>query len=274
MVDCDQCKDSVRNELTCDHCRKGRYCSLDCKTLGTRNHKTCVPQKNLRSVDYLLIDVWNNEFPTNKQTIEDYGFANCKNKDESINLLGLYVGLLKVNNVRTDVLHDYFKKNEIAELIKRTFEKLPISAGREYFDWFLQNQDIVKNRNISPTKQSVASVEDTAKKSKKKALPSAKFSIQDGVHIINYGYNAENSYYFLNIQDPRLAWQSGLTNDVERVTNDIDSSGEGIILQLHTCSSSSSIRGYQVSVETLAQFFKRYGIRNVHIEKMKQGKSF
>lgn len=72
------------------------------------------------------------------------------------------------------------------------------------------------------------------------------------------------------VQDPRLAWRSGLTDDVDEVPNDIDSiSGEGFVLQLHTCST-STIKGHQL--ETLATFFKRYGVWNAHIEKMKHGK--
>lgn len=274
MFECDRCDRLISKKITCDHCQKPKYCSSDCKVLGTRYHETCPPQKSLRSVDYLLINAYDDEFPTNEQTIKDYGFANCKSMDERINLLGLYIGLLKILRVGTDVLHDHCMKNELAGIIKKTFETRPANVRGLYYPWFLQHQHIVKNGNKGPVKQTVTNVPETTKKSKVKAKPSAKFSVQDGAHIINYGYSAEYSYYYLNVQDPRLAWQSGLSDHVEKVINDIDSSGEGILLQLHTCSSSSSIKGRQVSVETLAQFFKLYGIRNAQIEKMKQGKSF
>lgn len=275
MVECDVCERYAK-QFTCDHCQKPRYCSSDCKILGSRYHEPCAPPTNLRPVDYLLINVYDNEFPTNEETIRDYGFANCKHANEWINLLGLYIGLIKILKVPTDVLHDHCMKDKIGDLIQETFKDLPINARGEYYPWFLQHQNIVKTGKKVPAEQSkaeTANMQETGKKSKMKTKPSAKFSIQDGGHIINYGYNGELSYYYLNVQDPRLAWQSGLRGDVEKVTNDIDSSGEGILLQLHTCSS-SSLRGHQVSVETLADFFKRYGIRNGHIEKMKQRKSF
>lgn len=265
MTECDVCKEYAK-EITCDHCRKPRYCSLDCKILGTRSHKTCPPPTDLRSVDHLYIDVYNDVLPTNEKTIKDYGFNNCKNAEEWCNLGGLYCGLLKFIRIPRDVLHDHCMKDEITDLIKKTYENMPVNSRGECYPWFLQHQNVVRNGNKMP---------ETARKSKNKAKPSAKYSIQDGAHVINYGYNGEKSYYYLNVEDPRLAWRAGLTQDVEKVTNDIDSTGKGIVLQLQTFSSSSlSTREHQVSVETLAVFYKRYGVRNSHIEKMKQGKSF
>lgn len=122
-----------------------------------------------------------------------------------------------------------------------------------YYPWFLQHQQLVKKGNKVKAGKFSTNLQETSTKPNNKAKLSVKFSIQDGAHIINYGFNGTLSYYYLN--------------------NDIDSSGKGMVLQLHRCSS-STVKGHQVSVETLAEFSKRYGIRNKHIDKMKQGKSF
>lgn len=273
MVDCDVCEKKLGRFITCDYCKKSQYCSSDCRLLGTRDHKACTPPGSLRSIDYLYINVYENVFPTNEKTLKDYGFSNCKRPEDWTNLLGLYICVLQVIAVPRDVLHDYCMKDEIADIIKKKYDEFPLNLRGAHYPWFLQHQHIVKNGNIVKVGKYPTNLQETSTKSKNKPQPSTKFSIQDGAHIINYGYNGKKSYYYLNLQDPRLAWRSGLAENVEKVTNDIDFSGEGIILQLHTCSS-STIRGHQVSVETLAEFFKRYGIRKAHIEKMKEGKSF
>lgn len=262
MVECDICDEEAKKEFTCDYCKKSKYCGSDCKILGTRSHKNCQTPGSLRSVDYLYINVYHNELPTNEQTIKDYGFLNCKREEDWQNLLGLYIGVLKVFEIPRDVLHEYCMKDEIAVVIKKKFDEHPINSRGGYYPWFLQNQYMVKNGRRS---------NETSAKLKIRPKSSAKFAIQDGAHIINYGFNADTECYYLNVQDPRLAWRSGLNDNVEKVTNEIDNSGEGIVLQLHTCSL-TTIRGHQVSVETLAEFYKRYGIRNAHIEKMKQNK--
>lgn len=262
MISCNACGCFfTNNEKTCEFCEEARYCSANCKM----EHSAMFHPGNLRSVDYLYKSVFDDEFPTNEKTIKDFGFANCKSQQERSNLLGLYIGLLRLFEIPTNVLHEHCVRDKIGDLIKQEYEKLPSNSRGEYYPWFLQNQHIVLNGKKG--EEEAVAVE---------TLQSAKFSIQDGKFVINYGYNAANSYYYLNVQDPRLAWRSGLAANVEKVTNDVDSSGEGVIMQLHTYSSSSKakIKGNEVSAETLAVFLKSYGVSNSHIEIIKQGKSF
>lgn len=274
MEECEVCDRITSGEFTCDICKTSQYCSSYCQEVGThRMHKLCKPPGSRRSVDYLYLDVFADNLPTNEETIRDYGFANCKTKEEWIQLFGLYIGLLKALSVSEDVLHDYCMKDEIAVLIKQEFEELPMNSRGSYYPWFLQHQYIVKNGKELEAETVPKNLGESSTKPTNDSQTSVNFSIRDGELIINYGYKAQESYYYLNVQDLRLARQYGLPKDIEKVTIGIDSTGRGILTQLHT-SSSSTVKGHQVSVETLAVFCKRYGIQDEHIETMKNGEEF
>lgn len=270
MGACDICGRIPSESLACDTCKKSEYCSSNCRLLGTKDHKLCNPPGSLRPVDYLYIDIFGDTFPANPDVVREYGFAKCETQDDWTHLFGLYIGMLRILEIPRDELHDYCRRDEIGALIIKVHQRLELYARGVYYSWFLEHQHVVKKATAAPK-----NLGESSKNPKKNSKPGNKFANPDGKFVINYGYgyNGEELYYYLNVQDARLAWQDGLPKDVENVTNVIDSTGEGIVIQLHT-SSSSMIKGHQVSVETLAVFFKRYGIKNAHIEKMKQRKLF
>lgn len=105
----------------------------------------CPPANGIKSADYLIRDVFDNEFVTNPTTIKDYGFWNCKNPNDMVNLLGLYIGLIKILKVQRDEFHDFCTKDKLGELIQKRFETHPVQLRGEYYPWFLKHIDIVKN---------------------------------------------------------------------------------------------------------------------------------
>ncbi|KAG4066371.1 hypothetical protein HA402_000595 [Bradysia odoriphaga] len=148
MALCDCCEEKEANpKFTCNCHKKSQYCSSDCKIISARRHNGCISSESLRSVDYLIIAVYEDLLPTNEKTIKDYGFANCSSPDEWTCLFGLYVGLIKLNQLPIDVLHDYCMKDAIGDIIKQRFEAHPAESRGEYYRWFLQHQNIVKNGN-------------------------------------------------------------------------------------------------------------------------------
>lgn len=148
MVNCDCCEEKEAiAKFICNCNKKSQYCSSDCKILSARKHKECIPPGSFRPVDKLMIAVYEDCFPIDENTIKQYGFANCTSEIEFQLLFGLYVGLIKFIQLPIDVLHDYCMKDAIAEIIKEKFEAIPEPARGEYYSWFLQHQNIVKNGN-------------------------------------------------------------------------------------------------------------------------------
>lgn len=148
MCECCEEKEAVA-KFTCNCNKKSQYCSSDCKVISSRRHKNCLSFGSLRSVDFLIMNVYDDQLPLNGSTIKDYGFANCKCPFEWTELFGLYIGLIKILQLPIDVLHDYCMKNAIGDIIIEKFLAVPEPARGEYFSWFLQHQDIVKNGRAS-----------------------------------------------------------------------------------------------------------------------------
>lgn len=148
MVQCVCCKEKEADaKYTCDCSKKAKYCSTDCKIIAARKHEACIAPGSLRSSDYLLIAVYEDLLPSHKETIKDYGFANCTSSSEWTSLFSLYVGLIKLLQLPIDVLHEYCMKDAIADIVKQTYETHPEESWGCYYPWFLQHQYIVKNGN-------------------------------------------------------------------------------------------------------------------------------
>jgi len=80
----------------------------------------------------------------------DYGFGNCTTMSEERNLLGLYIGLIKVLKCDLDDLHGACVNGRLDKFTVDTFEAAKSKYGNalvvgKYYTWFLENQHVVRN---------------------------------------------------------------------------------------------------------------------------------
>lgn len=145
MVKCVVCsKEAI---TPCIYCNKPFYCTVKCKEIGENKHICAVHPEHRLPADYLTRAVLDDEYPVDEQTLKDYGFVNCKTDQEYQYLFSLYVGLIKLLEATRDELHDHCMRNKLAELITTKYNKRKGLYTSFYYEWFLQNQDIVKNGN-------------------------------------------------------------------------------------------------------------------------------
>jgi hypothetical protein len=93
----------------------------------------------LTTADYLALAVYSDEIPDDPQTVEDYGFSRCKTRNEKSHLLGLYIGLVKVLEVRPVDLDQWRRDGRLVENIIAEFNQRPKQSRGNYFPWFMKH---------------------------------------------------------------------------------------------------------------------------------------
>jgi hypothetical protein len=295
---------SIQNKMVnnkCVECKKYQQTPRECSTCKQKvstcqacweecdHYLTCLPA-GLSSTAHLVAAVYADLFPTEISTITDYGFINCSNEHERIYLFGTYVGLIKYHECPEKELEEYCKKGKIAELIDKYFlQEPPRFTGGKYYPWFDKNRHLVKNEYGRKNKKSSKKVKNRGSKGPKaitieelskkvngasvKELKdttpvSVRHSFTEGATTVDYGYDEPLMGYFLQVSDSRLKWLPGNSEEVNKVTEAIDPSGSGYILEL-----SSSPLFENVSTATIAKFMERYGVPKAHIDNVRQGKA-
>jgi len=132
------------NLKRCSGCQKVYYCSTECQKYDWVCHIfDCKPRRPINTADYLALAVYQNLIPEHPQTCADYGFNRAFMSDEKSNLLGLYIGLIKVMEIPPKTIHNWRVRGVLVDEIKAAFYKLPERTRGGYFPWFLQNEHIV-----------------------------------------------------------------------------------------------------------------------------------
>ena len=138
---------NIEKVYICDKCNDITYCSKLCQKLDWKDHKvSCIEQ--FKSAYELKKLVYKDDFQylTDRVSI-DYGFINCNNMEEKVNLLGLYQGLIKFQECNINKVHEYYLQNKLPELIVQEFfyKSSPKNCGN-YFKWFINNMEIVRRK--------------------------------------------------------------------------------------------------------------------------------
>lgn len=100
-----------------------------------------------KTVYFLVLNVFDNEIPTNKKICDDYGFSNCKDNHEKCMLLGVYIGLIKMLTTDLEELDKYCKNNKLMDYIDIEYnivKQMGQYIGK-YYPWLKNNQHIVLN---------------------------------------------------------------------------------------------------------------------------------
>jgi hypothetical protein len=138
-MECSICKKPTNK--CCSRCKAKYYCSPLCQKTDYANHKLNCP---LRSADILVKNAFNDEIPTNKAVLYEYGFGNClrrEERDKSM-LLGLYIGLIKVIGCSASQIHSWWESGELSLNIKKAYNDAGCTSG--YYEWFLKNEHLLQ----------------------------------------------------------------------------------------------------------------------------------
>lgn len=92
--------------------------------------------------------MYEDRIPEDPETREDYGFHRCQNGYEKPHLLGLYAGLFKVFEVKSDQVHEWRLGGILPEKIVELFSTLPEGSRGGYYPWFLRHKYILEPGNI------------------------------------------------------------------------------------------------------------------------------
>ncbi|KAF8975862.1 hypothetical protein BGZ46_008777 [Entomortierella lignicola] len=142
----EDCPQPTAKTFLCGKCKNASFCSKSCQQLCWSYHKkSCIDPKT--TAFNLMKVVYDDDFGTmNKELEASYGFEKCKTMDQKVNLLGLYIGLIKHIECDINVIDRAFRENKLPELIVTEFfnNSSPKSCG-DYFRWFLQDLDICRH---------------------------------------------------------------------------------------------------------------------------------
>ncbi|KAJ7773583.1 hypothetical protein DFH07DRAFT_1057156 [Mycena maculata] len=124
------------------------YCSEWCLEDRADFHvRRCTnPRRPLTTADTLTTAVYDDMFPDDPQTNEDYFFTRARAPQDKTQLLGLYIGILKYHEVKPSTLHQWRLSGTMVENIKGLYEALPAHTRGGYYAWFLKHLDIFEPR--------------------------------------------------------------------------------------------------------------------------------
>lgn len=160
----------------CLGCKKVYYCSRRCQTdTWTYHIFECDPSKKINTAYHLAIAAYEDDFPNDPQTCEDYGFTKVFTAYDRSHLLGLYIGLFRALLVTPKELHAWRKEGRLVEEIKAQYETLPPYNRGGYYPWFLQHQYVLDG---SPSHASRQTSQLLAQAPEQSAPPP---SVQDAV---------------------------------------------------------------------------------------------
>lgn len=136
-LECDVCGKLTKRR--CSIGQKDSFCSEWCQQKMSSSHRFKCSSGPLTTADYLARAVYSDEIPDDPQTVEDYGFSRCKSWNEKSHLLGLYIGLIKVLEVRPVDLDQWRRDGKLVENIVAEFNKRPKQSRGAYFPWFMKH---------------------------------------------------------------------------------------------------------------------------------------
>ncbi|KAJ7651235.1 hypothetical protein FB45DRAFT_820738 [Roridomyces roridus] len=150
---CDWCETQLSDALTyrCSGCT-AKYCSQSCLQQSAEDHAGYCAKPTPRpptTADKLLLAVFNDSFPDDEQTNEDYFFTRLDHPQDKTMLLGLYIGIVQYHGVSAGNLHDWRIAGTMVENIKALYERLPAQGRGGYYSWFLKHLDIFEPRTKS-----------------------------------------------------------------------------------------------------------------------------
>ncbi|KAJ7836242.1 hypothetical protein B0H14DRAFT_2449888, partial [Mycena olivaceomarginata] len=142
---CDGCGHDISRAtaLKCPGC-SDLYCSQSClENLADWHVRYCTnPRRPLTTADNLVTATFEDMFPDDPQTNEDYFFNRVRTPHDKTYLFGLYIGILKYHDVKPSTLHEWRLSGTMVENIKALYEPIPVGARGGYYPWFLKHLDI------------------------------------------------------------------------------------------------------------------------------------
>ncbi|CAG8512608.1 8654_t:CDS:1 [Ambispora leptoticha] len=152
-MECSLCKKPTNK--CCSRCQAKYYCSPLCQKKDYTNHVLDCPP---RSVDTLVKNVWADEMPTKIAVLYEYGFENCPTREDKINLLGLYIGLIKFLDCSASQIHSWWENGELPLNIKKAYDDAGQNSG--YYQWFLKNEHFLQGLHKYEGEKSDKSIVD------------------------------------------------------------------------------------------------------------------
>ncbi|KAF7351653.1 MYND-type domain-containing protein [Mycena sanguinolenta] len=142
------CLDSHGIAIKCPGCAEENYCSQYCLRDSADQHvRHCKnPLRPLTTADKLAAAVFQDMFSDDPQTNEDYFFTRVRTPHDKTYLFGLYVGVLKILDIKPSTLHEWRLSGTMVENIKALYEPVPARGRGAYYPWFLQHLDIFEPR--------------------------------------------------------------------------------------------------------------------------------
>jgi hypothetical protein len=147
MVQCESCEEEREGKWRCAGCNsKVTYCSKACQIADWPYHIfDCYAYrgKTVPSAYHLARSCYRDLQPTDKQTLEDYGFNKAFTPFNQMMLLGLYQGLFKYFGINPKTVLTWKREGILIQEIKRVFEEIPPQSRGQYYPWFLEHQDLL-----------------------------------------------------------------------------------------------------------------------------------
>ena len=147
MVQCQSCEEEREGKWKCAGCNsKVVYCSKACQITDWHHHIfDCYAYrgKTVPSAYHLARSCYGDLHPTDKQTLEDYGFDRAVTPFNQTMLLGLYQGLFKYFNINPKTVLTWKREGILVQEIKKVFEEIPPQNRGQYYPWFLEHQDVL-----------------------------------------------------------------------------------------------------------------------------------
>ena len=154
---CESCLE-IGTRLKCQQCRNTWYCDKQCQKVDWKSHKFhCHLKRPLDSADYLVMDCWENELPSEDLVLQDLGFGHFEDFSSPSKILGLFIGLVKHLDIGDRKLHTWQVQCTLREIIIAEFSKLSEGSRGGYCPWFLQRDWIFDQ--VSPKADSLERLE-------------------------------------------------------------------------------------------------------------------
>ena len=144
MVLCQSCEEEREGKWKCAGCNsKVVYCSKACQIANWPLHIfDCYAYrgKTVPSAYHLARSCYRDLLPTDKQTLEDFGFNRAITPSDETMLFGLYQGLFRFFEINPKTVHTWKRKGILIQEIKKVFEEIPPQNRGQYYPWFLEHQ--------------------------------------------------------------------------------------------------------------------------------------
>ncbi|KAH7884981.1 hypothetical protein F5I97DRAFT_1311550 [Phlebopus sp. FC_14] len=147
---CGKCNNCHREtSRKCRKCGRLWFCSEKCEDDNNNPDHLfmCAIGRPLDTADYLYRACWDNEFPEDEETLEDFGFSNFPSAYDQSKLLGLYIGLLLHMKVSHRELRRWQQEGTLTANIKSKYEEIPAGYRGGYYPWFLENLQVFQGEN-------------------------------------------------------------------------------------------------------------------------------